>query len=102
MLAHCGFDAGVVAEAFEELARAGRVGEVGEWEDGVEGVGCFVLGFAPIAGAGWGGVFEDGRALGKGRWAGDGGDVGGCWGEEDDFLGLEGLEREGWVWEGRF
>ena len=49
VFAHAGFDAGVVAQALEESLRAGRVGEVAEGEDGVEGVGCLVLGFLPVA-----------------------------------------------------
>lgn len=35
---HCGADAWVIAEAFEELEGSVWVGEIGEWEQAVEGV----------------------------------------------------------------
>ena len=54
MFAHAGFNAGVVAQALEELLRARGAGEVAKWEDGLEGVGCLVLGLLPIAVAVWG------------------------------------------------
>ncbi len=63
----------------------------------MEGVGGFVLSFAPVAGAGCSGGFE-GRGAGSraGRGGGlEGGEFSGRWGEEKDFLGLEGCEMEG-------
>ena len=57
MFAHAGFDAGIVAEALEVAEGARWLREVGEREEGMEGVGCFVLGFAPVAVAVWGGRF---------------------------------------------
>lgn len=62
----------------------------------MEGVGGFVLNFAPVAGAGCSGGFE-GRGAGSraGRGGGlEGGEFSGRWGEENDFLGLEGCEME--------
>lgn len=38
MFCHCGADAGIVAEAFEEFEGAFWAGQVGEWEEAVEGV----------------------------------------------------------------
>ena len=49
VFAHAGFDAGIIAQTLEEFLRPRRAGEVVEWEDGVEGVGCLILGFLPIA-----------------------------------------------------
>ena len=48
VLAHAGFDAGIVAQTLEEFLRPRRAGKVVEGEDGVEGVGCLILGFLPI------------------------------------------------------
>lgn len=73
----------------------------------MEGVGGFVLEFAPVAVAGWGGGFEGGAGGGRGGAGvgfrgGDGGEVGGGGGEEDDLFGQEGGQRDGRIGEGRF
>ena len=63
MFSHAGFYTGVVAEAFEEAEGLLRVSEIGEGTEGGKCVGCFVLGFFPVAvaggfsGGGFGGWF---------------------------------------------
>ena len=54
MFTHAGFDASIIGEALEVALRTRGVGEVGEGEDAVEGVGCFLLSFAPVSMAGGG------------------------------------------------
>ena len=95
MLAHARFDAGVVAQTLEELLRTRRAGEVTEWEDGLEGVGCFFLGFLPIAMAVRSHRF-DGRVGGSGGRARrrKGGELGGRRRKKDYLLRFEGTERE--------
>ena len=77
MRAHGGFDAGVVAQAGEVGQRAVRGREVGEGEEGVEGVCCFVLGFAVVVGAGGRGGFDGGGGSLSGRRGGlgEGGEI---------------------------
>ena len=71
MLSHASFDAGVVAEALQKAEGARGVREVGEREHGVEGVGCFVLDFAPVSGAAGSGGLDGGEARGgAGEWRG--------------------------------
>ena len=66
VFAHAGFDTGVVAQALEELLRARGAREVAKWQDGLEGVGCLVLGLLPITVAIWGRCFGGGGGLGSG------------------------------------
>ena len=49
VLGHGGFDARVIAEALEVFERARGFREVGEWEEFMKGVGCFVVDFARVA-----------------------------------------------------
>ena len=87
VFAHAGFDAGVVAQTLEELLRARGAGEVPEWEDGLEGVGCLILGLLPIAVAVRGHCF--GGGVGRaGSVAGrrEGGELGGRRREKDYSL----------------
>ena len=64
MFSHAGFDAGVVAQAGKETVGFVRIGEIGKREKGAECVGCFVLGFLPVAVSGRGGGLEGGGSLG--------------------------------------
>ena len=86
MFAHARLDAGIVAQALEECPGTRGAGEVAEGKDGVESVGCFLLGSLPIA------VARRGHGL-DGRVGGsriraeacEGGEFGGC-GRKEDYL----------------
>ena len=87
VFAHAGFDAGVVAQALEELLRARGAGKVAEGEDGLEGVGCLVLDLLPIAVAVRGHCFGGGVGrTGSGAGRREGSELGWRWREKDYFL----------------
>ena len=102
VLAHGGLDARVISEAREIVEGARRVREIWEWEEGVEGVGCFVLSFLAIDAAVCRGRFG-GRISGGGPVGGrrrEKGEVAGGWGEELDLLVAETAERRWGIGEG--
>lgn len=93
--AHAGFDPGVVAQTLEEFLRTRRAWKVVEREDGLESVGCLILGFLPITMSIRGHRF-DGRVGGPraGVRRREGGELGGRWRKKDYLLGFEGIEGE--------
>ncbi len=78
VFAHARLDAGIVAQTLKEFLRTRRAGEIVEWEDGLEGVGCLVLSFLPIVmaprGHGFVGRIRGPRARARRR---EGGELGG-------------------------
>lgn len=105
MFGHCGFDAWVVAEPFEELEGAIWFGEVGEWEETVKGVVAARVGEGVDAAAAcWSGFICSARCGERGgagflALAGAGGlfvEVGDGfgWGAEESNLEFERVEWE--------
>ena len=86
VFAHARLDAGIVAQALEEDPGTRGAGEVAEGKDGVESVGCFLLGSLPIAVARRGHGLESrvGGSRVRAR-ACEGGEFGGR-GRKEDYL----------------
>ena len=78
VFAHARLDAGIVAQPLEECPGTRGVGEVAEGKDGVESVGCFLLGSLPVTVARRGDGL-DGRVGWSRIWARtcEGGELGG-------------------------
>ena len=86
VFAHARLDAGIVAQPLKECPGTRGAGEVAEGKDGVESVGCFLLGFLPVTVARWGHGLKC-RVGGSRLWARacKGGEFGGR-GRKENYL----------------